>query len=188
MSIQLRTLMFHSKSEEQIQAHLRLKKSVTSLPAAIGALSSPLGPHPERDLATDLCSGSTLIAIIDESDCRISFNSIKESATSLSAVIGALDSPLGSHPEIDLITDLYSSSTTIAIINESDRRIHFNGLKKFITLLSTTIGASDSSLGPHPKRDLTADLYSVSTPIAIIDEFDHQISSRQLQESYNITI
>ncbi|WP_428637458.1 hypothetical protein, partial [Shewanella sp.] len=83
-----------------------LRKSVTSLSAVIGALGSPLGPHPESDLPTDLYSGSTLIAIIDESDCRISFNSIKESATSLSVVIGALDSPLGSHPEIDLITDL----------------------------------------------------------------------------------
>jgi hypothetical protein len=31
---------------------------------AIGTLNSPLGPHPESDLATDLYSGSTLIDIM----------------------------------------------------------------------------------------------------------------------------
>jgi hypothetical protein len=40
-----------------------LNKSVISLSAAIGALGSPLGPHPESDLKTDLYSGSTPIAI-----------------------------------------------------------------------------------------------------------------------------
>jgi hypothetical protein len=66
-----------------------LKKSETSLPA--------------------------VIAIMDESDRQINCNSLKKSATSLSAVIRALGSPLGPHPESDLVTDLYSGSTPIAI-------------------------------------------------------------------------
>jgi hypothetical protein len=40
-----------------------LNKSVILLSAAIGALDSPLGPHPKSDLETDLYSGSTPIAI-----------------------------------------------------------------------------------------------------------------------------
>jgi hypothetical protein len=40
-----------------------LNKSVISLSATIGALSSPLGPHTESDLETYLYSGSTPIAI-----------------------------------------------------------------------------------------------------------------------------
>jgi hypothetical protein len=74
---------------------LRLKKSVTSLSTVIGALDSPLGPHLESDLATDLYSDSTPIAIIDESNQQISFNSLKKSVTSLSTAIETLDSPLG---------------------------------------------------------------------------------------------
>jgi hypothetical protein len=34
----------------------------------IGALHSPLGPHPERDIVTNLYSDPTLIAIMDEFD------------------------------------------------------------------------------------------------------------------------
>jgi hypothetical protein len=66
-----------------------LKKSATSLPA--------------------------VIAIMDEFDRQINFNSLKKSAISLSAAIGALNSFLGPHPESDLVTDLYSGSTPIAI-------------------------------------------------------------------------
>jgi hypothetical protein len=44
MRIQFRTLLFDSRPEEQLQDPLRLKKSVTSLPTAIGALCYPLGP------------------------------------------------------------------------------------------------------------------------------------------------
>jgi hypothetical protein len=54
MSIQFKTLTFYSRPEEQLQERLRLKKSTTSLSAVIEALSSPLGPHPESDLVTDL--------------------------------------------------------------------------------------------------------------------------------------
>jgi hypothetical protein len=51
-------------------------------------------------------------------------------------------------------------------MDESDRWISFNRLNKFVISLLATIGASDSSLGPRPKRDLTIDLYSDSAPIA----------------------
>jgi hypothetical protein len=50
-----------------------LNKSTISLSVVIGAVSSPLGPHSKRDLATDLCSNSTLIAIKDVSNCQTSF-------------------------------------------------------------------------------------------------------------------
>jgi hypothetical protein len=40
-----------------------LNKSVISLSAMIGTLCSPLGPHSESDLETDLYFGSTPIAI-----------------------------------------------------------------------------------------------------------------------------
>jgi hypothetical protein len=46
-----------------------LNKSVISLSAAIGASGSTLVLRLERDLATDLYSGSTLIAIKNESNC-----------------------------------------------------------------------------------------------------------------------
>jgi hypothetical protein len=54
MYIQFRTLTFYSRPEEQLQECLRLKKFATSLSATIRALGSPLGPHPESGLATDL--------------------------------------------------------------------------------------------------------------------------------------
>jgi hypothetical protein len=121
MHIQFRTLTFHSRSEEQLQERLHLKKSATSLPVVIRTLSSPLVSHSESDLATNLYSDSTSIAIMDQSNHQISFNSLKKFVTSLSAVIVALDSHLGSHPESDLATDLYSESTPIANKDESDR-------------------------------------------------------------------
>jgi hypothetical protein len=71
--------------------------------------------HPESDLEIDLYSGSIPIASMDMSGCQISFNSLNKSIISLSAVIGALGSPLEPHPESDLETDLYSGSTPIAI-------------------------------------------------------------------------
>jgi hypothetical protein len=123
MHIQFKTPTFHSRLEEQLQECFRLKKSMTSLSVVIEALGSPLGPHLESDLATDLYSGSTPIAIIDESDRLINFNSFKKSATLLLAAIGALGSPLGPHPESDLTTYLYPDSTPIANMDESDSRI-----------------------------------------------------------------
>jgi hypothetical protein len=107
------------------------------------------------------------IAIIDESDRQINFNSLKKSATSLSAAIGTLGSPLGPYPESDLVTDLYFGSTPIANIDRSSCQISFNSLNKSVILLSTAIGTLGSPLGPHLESDLETDLYSVSTPIAI---------------------
>jgi hypothetical protein len=121
MHIQFRTLTFHSRSEEQLQEHFCLKKSVTSLPAVIRALGSSLGPHPESDLATDLYSSSTPIANMDEFNRWIIFNLLNKSVISLSAGIKASSSPLGPRPKRDLATDLYSGSTPIAIKDESNR-------------------------------------------------------------------
>jgi hypothetical protein len=109
-----------------------------------------------------------MIAIMDESDRQINFNSLKKSATSLSAIIRALGSPLGPHPESDLVTDLYSDSTPIPNMDRSGCQISFNRLNKSIISLSATIGALGSPLEPHPESDLETDLYSGSTPIVII--------------------
>jgi hypothetical protein len=157
---------------------LHLKEYATSLSTVIGALRSPLGPHSESDLATDLYSDSTPIAIMDESDRRISFNSLKKSVTSLSMAIRTLGSTLGPHLESDLAIDLYSGFTLIAIMDESDRQADFNHLNKSVISLSAAIRALGSPLRPHPERDLVTDLYSGSTPIAIKDESNHWISFR----------
>jgi hypothetical protein len=164
------------------QEHLRLKKYPASLPAAIEALGSPLGPHPKSDLATDLYSESTPIAIMDESDRQIMFNNFKESATSLLAVIEALGSPLGPHLESDFVTDLNSGSTPIAIMEKSDHRISLNCLDKSVISLSAAIEALDSPLGPYTETNLVTDLYSISIPIAIMDESDRWISLNYLNK------
>jgi hypothetical protein len=114
---------------------------VTLLPTVIGALGSPLVPHLESDLRTDLYFGSTPIAIMDESDRRISFNLLTESAISLSAVIGASSSPLGPRSKRYLATDLYSDSTPLAIKDKSNHQIRFRRLKKYTTLLQEVIKA-----------------------------------------------
>jgi hypothetical protein len=128
MCIQFRILTFYSRSEEQQKECLHLKKSSTSLPAAI--------------------------AIMDESDRQINFNSLKKSVTSLSAAIGALGSPLTPHPESYLEIDLYSGSTPIANMDMSDCQISFNSLNKSVISLSVMIRALGSPLGPHPESDL----------------------------------
>jgi hypothetical protein len=104
---------------------------------------------------------------MDESDRQINFNSLKKSVTSLSAVIGALDSPLGPHPESDLVTDLYSDSTPIDNIDRSGCQISFNSINKSVISLPVVIGALASPLGPHLESDLEINLYSRFTPIAI---------------------
>jgi hypothetical protein len=188
MHIQFRTLTFHSRPKEQLQESLILKKFVTSLPVTIGALGSRLGPRPESDLPTDLYSGSAPIAIMNESDHRISFNLLTESVISLSVVIDALDSLLGPHPESDLPTDLYLGSIPVAIMDKSDCWMSFNLLTESVISLSAVIGALSSPLGSHPERDLATDLYSASTPIVIKDESNHRIRFRRLQKIYIITI
>jgi hypothetical protein len=76
---------------------------------------------------------------MDESNHHISFNNLKKFVTSLSAVIEALGSLLGPHPKSDLATDLYSSSTSIANMDESDRWINFDVLNKSVISLSAVI-------------------------------------------------
>jgi hypothetical protein len=110
----LAAIAIMDKSDRQINFN-NLKKSAISLSAVIGALGSPLGPHPKSDLVTDLYSSSTPIANMDRSSCQISFNGLNKSVISLSAAIGALSSPLEPYPESDLKTYLYSVSTPIAI-------------------------------------------------------------------------
>jgi hypothetical protein len=104
---------------------------------------------------------------MDESDRQINFNSLKKSATSLLAAIGALGSLLGPHPESDLVINLYSVSTPIANMDKSSCQISFNSLNKSIISLSATVEALGSLLGPHLESDLETYLYSVYTPIAI---------------------
>jgi hypothetical protein len=150
------------ESDRQINFN-SLKKSVTSLPAAI--------------------------AIMDESDCQINFNILKKSVASLSAVIGALDSLLRPHPESDLVTDLYSGSTLIANMDRSGCQISFNSLNKFVISLSAVIRALGSSLGPPIENDLEIDLYSdfiliaiKMSPIArsVLDNFKKSTTSLQI--------
>jgi hypothetical protein len=110
---------------------------------------------------------TAVIAILDESDRQINFNSLKKSVTLLSAAIEALDSPLGPYQESDLVTDLYSDSIPIANMDMSGYQISFNSINKYVISLSATIRALDSPLGPHPESDLETDIYSGSTPIVI---------------------
>jgi hypothetical protein len=91
------------------------QKSTTSLSAMIAIMDESDRQINFNSLKKSVTSLPAVIAIMDESDRQINFNSLKKSATSLSAAIGALDSPLGPHPESDIVTDLYSGSTLIAI-------------------------------------------------------------------------
>jgi hypothetical protein len=120
--------------------------------------------HPQQKSATSL---PATIAIMDESDRQINFNSLKKSTTLLSAPIRALGSPLGPHPESDLVIDLYSVSTPIANMDMFSCQISFNSLNKSTISLLAVIGVLGSPLGPHPESNLETDLYSGSTPIAI---------------------
>jgi hypothetical protein len=123
------------------------------LPTTIGALGSPLGPHPESDLSTDLYSGSTPIAIMDESNRQIRFNLLTKSVISLSAMIGASGSPLGPRLERDLATDVYSDSTLIAIKYESNHRIRFRRLQKIYNITTRSgQGIGLSSRNPSKNR------------------------------------
>jgi hypothetical protein len=106
------------ESNRQIKFN-SLKKSVTSLPAAI--------------------------TIMDEFDRQINCNSLKKSATSLSVVIEALSSPLGPQPESDLVTDLYSGSTPIAIKTSPIAGSVLHDFKKSTTSLQIYTLAQPSS-------------------------------------------
>jgi hypothetical protein len=169
MYIQFRTLTFHNRLEEQLQERLRLKKSMTLLLAAIRALGSPLEPHLESDLGTDLYSGSTPIANMDESNRWISFNLLNKSMISLTVVIGTSDSLLGPHPERDLAKGLHSGSTLIAIEDESNRRIRFRRLQEIYNITTRCDQSIELSSRNPSENDLTTDLYSGSALAAHYD-------------------
>jgi hypothetical protein len=76
-----------------------------------------------------------------------------------------------------------SIPVTIAIMGESYRQINYNSLKKSTTLLSATIRTLGSPLGLHPESDLVTDLYSGSTPIANMDMSGYQISFKSFNKS-----
>jgi hypothetical protein len=150
---------------------------VTSIPEAIGTLGSPLGPRPESDLIIDLNFDSTPIAIMDESGRQISFNSLKKSVISLSAVIGASGSPLGPHLESDLATYLYSATTPIAIKMSPIVGLVSDDFKKSTTSLQKVIKEYGSPPGTTLRIDLTTDLYSDSALAAQYDEMGPSDSS-----------
>jgi hypothetical protein len=68
-------------------------------------------------------------------------------------------------------------------MDEFDRQINFNSLKKSATSLSTTIGTLGSPLRPYPKSDLVTYLYSSSTPIVNMDRSGYQVSFNSLNKS-----
>jgi hypothetical protein len=76
-----------------------------------------------------------------------------------------------------------SLPTVITIMDESDRQINFNNLKKSVTSLSAVIRALGSPLGPHPESDLERYLYSGSTPRANMDRSGCQISFNSINKS-----
>jgi hypothetical protein len=76
-----------------------------------------------------------------------------------------------------------SLPVAIAIMDESDHQINFNSLKKSVTSLSAAIGALGSPLGPNLESDLETDLYSGSTLIANMDKSDCQISFNSINKS-----
>jgi hypothetical protein len=76
-----------------------------------------------------------------------------------------------------------SLPAAIVIMYEFDRQINFNILKKSTTSLLAAIGALGSHLGPHLESDLVTDLYFGSTPIANMDRSACQISFNSLNKS-----
>jgi hypothetical protein len=159
-------IVIMDKSNRQINFN-SLKKSTASLPAAIAIMDESDRQINFISLKKSATSLPTIIAIMDKFDRHINFNSLKKYVTSLSAAIGALGSPLGTHQEIDLVTDLYSDSTPIANTDRSGCQISFNSINKSVISLSAVIGTLCSPLGPHSESDIKTDLYSGSTPIAI---------------------
>jgi hypothetical protein len=57
-----------------------------------------------------------------------------------------------------------------------------SSFKESASSLLATIRTLGSPLGPHLKNDLGIDLYSGSTPIANIDEFDRRINFNRLNK------
>jgi hypothetical protein len=101
---------------------------------------------------------------MDEFDHWISFDLLNKSAISILAIIGVSGSPLGSRPERDLVTDLHSNSTPIAIkMSQEIYNITTRG-DQGIVLYSRN--------PPPPQIDLVTDLYSDSVLAAHYDKMD----------------
>jgi hypothetical protein len=94
---------------------------------------------------------------------------IKHSATSLLVAIRASGSPLGLHPERDIVTDLYFGSTPIAYYDECNRRSVYKRLQEIYDIATRDDQGMDISFGTPPKIDLDADLYSGSTLVTNYD-------------------
>jgi hypothetical protein len=118
---------------------------VTSLPAVIAIMDEFDRQINFNSLKKTATSLPAVIAIMDESDCQINYNSLKKSATSLSVAIEVLGSALGPHPESDIITDLYSVSTPIAIKTSSIAGSVLDDFKKSTTSLQRYTLAQPSS-------------------------------------------
>jgi hypothetical protein len=68
-------------------------------------------------------------------------------------------------------------------MDESDRQINFNNLKKSAISLSAAIGALSSPLELNPESGLETDIYFGSTPIVNMDRSGCQISFNSLNKS-----
>jgi hypothetical protein len=101
----------------------------------------------------------------------------------LLAVIGIIDESDRQINFNSLKKFVTSLPAAIAIMDESDRLINFNSLKKSVTSLSAVIRALSSPLGPHPENDPVTDLYSDSTPIANMYMSGYHISFNSLNKS-----
>jgi hypothetical protein len=110
----------HSKPE-------RDNMTSSSLTAVIRALSSPLVPHPERDLTIDLHSGSTLIAIKDESNHRIRFRRLQEIYIMTTRSDQGIGFSSRNPSKKDIATDLYSGSALATHYDEMSP-FDFSGL------------------------------------------------------------
>jgi hypothetical protein len=91
-----------------------------------------------------------VIAIMDESDRQINFNSLKKSAASL--------------------------PTAIAIMDESDHQINFNSLKKSVTSLSAAIGGIGLSFRTKSKKWFRNIYILWLYPNSYQDEFDRRMA------------
>jgi hypothetical protein len=103
--------------------------------------------------------------------------------TSLPVVIATMDESDRQINFNSLKKSVTSLPAAIAIMDESDHQINFNSIKKSVTSLSVAIRALGSQLGPHPESNLVIDLYSDSTPIANMDRSGCQISFNSLNKS-----
>jgi hypothetical protein len=130
-----------------------------------------------------MTSLQVVIAIIDESDRQINFNSLKKSVTLLPAAIAIMDESDCQINFNSLKKYVTSLPAAIAIMDESDHQMNCNSLKKSTTSLSAAIGALGSPLGPHLESDLVIDLYSASTLIANMDRSGCHISFNSLNKS-----